>query len=333
MEKIDFVILWVDDQDPVWKKEKEYYQGEKNDKTTSDNRFRDWNTLKYWFRGVEKFAPWVHQIFFITYGHIPDWLNVNHPKLKIINHKDFIDEKYLPTFNSNVIEINLNKIEELSEHFVEFNDDMFLIKDTLPSDFFEKGLPKDEFVETIIMGNGNNDQYIHTLINNLNIINHNFIKSTVIKNNPFKHFHYRYGIKNFQTMSLLFWDKFSGFTNPHLPISHLKSTFDEVWEKEKAALLATCQNKFRMNNDVSHWVFRYWNLCKYRFSPRRTKKFGKYFDIDNISYRMICNHIEQQHSKVVCINDSSMWYDFEKIQPAIVQSFDKILPEPSSFEI
>ena len=31
-------------------------------KPVSDN-------LKYWFRGVEKFAPWVNKIYFITYGH------------------------------------------------------------------------------------------------------------------------------------------------------------------------------------------------------------------------------------------------------------------------
>lgn len=34
-------------------------------------RYRDWENLKYWFRGVETFAPWVNKVYFITYGHIP----------------------------------------------------------------------------------------------------------------------------------------------------------------------------------------------------------------------------------------------------------------------
>ncbi|MBQ6357217.1 MAG: capsule biosynthesis protein CapK, partial [Solobacterium sp.] len=40
-----------------------------------DNRFKDWGLFKYWFRGVEKFAPWVNKIYFITWGHVPTWLD------------------------------------------------------------------------------------------------------------------------------------------------------------------------------------------------------------------------------------------------------------------
>jgi len=47
----------------------------------------------------------------------------------IVNHKDFIPEEYLPIFNSNAIELNMHKIKELSENFVYFNDDMFVLKE------------------------------------------------------------------------------------------------------------------------------------------------------------------------------------------------------------
>ena len=56
-ESIDFVITWVDGDDPKWKKEKEQYS-KKND----SKRFRDWDNLQYWFRAVEKYAPWVINI-------------------------------------------------------------------------------------------------------------------------------------------------------------------------------------------------------------------------------------------------------------------------------
>ena len=58
-EKIDFVMLWVNEKDPEWQKEKnKYEQKELNEHENVDNskiRYRDWENLKYWFRGVEKF--------------------------------------------------------------------------------------------------------------------------------------------------------------------------------------------------------------------------------------------------------------------------------------
>ena len=47
---IDFVILWVDGNDPEWLKEKREYQGITENENSSDNRFRDWGILPYWFR-------------------------------------------------------------------------------------------------------------------------------------------------------------------------------------------------------------------------------------------------------------------------------------------
>ena len=81
--KIDFVIAWVDGNDEKWLLEKSKYSLVKeNDQ--SKIRYRDWENLKYLFRGIEKYAPWVNNVFFITYGHLPSWLNVNNDKLKIL---------------------------------------------------------------------------------------------------------------------------------------------------------------------------------------------------------------------------------------------------------
>ena len=110
---------------------------------TRNVRYRDWDTLKYWFRGVEKYAPWVNKIHFVTYGHLPKFLNTNNPKLNIVNHKDFIPKEYLPTFSANPIELNLHRIKDLSEQFVFFNDDMFVINKVKSTDFFKNGKPRD----------------------------------------------------------------------------------------------------------------------------------------------------------------------------------------------
>ena len=47
-------------------------------------------------------------------------------------------EKYLPTFNIRSIDAVLHRLAELSEKFIYFNDDMFLIKKSSPEEWFVK---------------------------------------------------------------------------------------------------------------------------------------------------------------------------------------------------
>ena len=52
---IDIVLLWVDGNDPVWQAEYvRYAPCVKGDKR--EVRFRDWNNLRFLFRGIEKYA-------------------------------------------------------------------------------------------------------------------------------------------------------------------------------------------------------------------------------------------------------------------------------------
>ena len=92
-DKIDIVLLWVDGSDEEWlKKKKQYEPG--LEISNEVNRFRDWGLLKYWFRGIEKNMSWINKIYFVVDNQKPSWLNEKHPKLKIVNHSDYIDEKY-----------------------------------------------------------------------------------------------------------------------------------------------------------------------------------------------------------------------------------------------
>lgn len=126
---IDIVIPWVDGNDMEWKQLRNEYlkqAGKIIDQASLNVRYRDWDNLQYIFRGIEKFMPWVNRIHFITCGHLPDWINLDHPKLNIVKHEDFIPNEYLPTFNSNAIEINICRIPDLAEHYINFNDDTLL---------------------------------------------------------------------------------------------------------------------------------------------------------------------------------------------------------------
>src|SRR5699024_6779837 len=188
--KIDFILPWVDGNDKLWQYKKSKY--ENNDSTDKRTlRYRDWDNLQYWFRGVEKFAPWVNKVHFITWGHVPKWLNTDHSKINIVKHEDYIPAKYLPTFSSHTIELNLHRIKGLSEQFIYFNDDMFIINKINPIDFFETNLPKDI---AVLRPNISNFRYSTSAIeaNNMEIINTKYKKNKAIKRNFFKWFSFKY---------------------------------------------------------------------------------------------------------------------------------------------
>ena len=166
MNEIDFVILWVDGNDPAWREEFVRTRQAEND-DASEIRYRDWRNLHYWFRSAERFAPWVRKVHFITWGHLPAWLRRDHPKLHIVNHRDFIPAEYLPTFNSNTIELNIHRIEGLADRFVLFNDDTFLTRGCRPEDFFRRGVPCDMARLSVVQPSSVG----HIIYNDLELIN------------------------------------------------------------------------------------------------------------------------------------------------------------------
>lgn len=327
---IDFVIPWVDGNDINWKTEKSKYDNKDNidniDK--SDNRYRDFENLHFWFRGVEQYAPWVNKIHFITWGHIPEWLNTDHPKINIVKHTDFIPNKYLPTFSANPIEINLHRISGLSENFVYFNDDIFLLKNVNKKDFFDNGLPCDI---ACLDATPTTELFSYILHNNVKIINDNFDKRDVIKTHKHKFFNIKYGKDLYRTITLYPWKKFTGFYNPHLTLSFNKQTFSNLWEKEYDILDKTSKSKFRNAEDISVWLFRYWRLVKGEFTPRKIS--GRNFNIvKSEDTRDLIESIKKQKYKVICINDTVESEHFDVIKDQINIAMNNILSKKSSFE-
>lgn len=220
MDKIDFVVTWVDENDEKWKKDKQFYSKGYSKKLNDEARFREWNNLQYWFRAVEKYAPWVHRVFFVTNGQIPVWLNTKYPKLICVKHTDYIDNQYLPTFNSNAIELNIHKINQLSEHFVLFNDDMFLNKEVYPNDFFISGVPRDTGIFSPIVPRKNSIDT--TVLNDVEIISSYFSTKDILKENKSKFFNFRYGKYNIKNLCVLPWKNILGFYDTHIPVSYNK---------------------------------------------------------------------------------------------------------------
>lgn len=141
-EPIDVVYTWVNSDDPCWKEKFDYYS--RHCKLNNSDigrhamdvaRFDDHNEIYYSIKSVIDFLPWVRTIFIVTDQQIPDVLSLS-SKIKIIDHREIIDEQYLPTFNSHVIEAHIHNISELSEDFIYFNDDVFVARPLLASHFF-----------------------------------------------------------------------------------------------------------------------------------------------------------------------------------------------------
>lgn len=332
MDKIDFVIIWVDGNDPQWINEKNKYSL-RDDESTAVNRFRDWNNLQYWFRGVETFAPWVNKIHFVTYGHLPEWLDESHPKLNIVKHTDYIPSNCLPTFSSHPIELNLHRIEGLSEKFVYFNDDMFIIKNVEISDFFVDGLPCDG-ARMCLLPTVPRSLFHNILYNDICMLNSKFQKDEVIKANFLKYVNFRYGLKpSIRNLLFTLLDKkeFPSFLYDHLPAPYLKSTFIDVWDNFEEDLIKTSLNKFRNIEDINQYIFRYWQFASGNFKPIDMRKFGKGFSLPQDLVN-VTRAIEQQQHKMICINDNDDNIDFEAAIKLINGSFDKILPRKSAYE-
>ncbi|MET9700218.1 stealth family protein [Streptomyces sp. NPDC006529] len=153
---IDAVITWVDSADPAWRRRRdralaEYAQdtvgaGAHGEPAFDDaaHRYRDRGELRYCLRSIAAHAPWVRRIFLVTDDQVPGWLAADHPGITVVPHRElFADPGALPVFNSHAIETQLHRIAGLAEHYLYFNDDMFLGRPQRPQSYFlPSGLPK-----------------------------------------------------------------------------------------------------------------------------------------------------------------------------------------------
>lgn len=328
--KIDVVIPWVDCNDKKWQDDYIAFSG-KNQHNFA--QYRDWGLLKYWFRCIEKNASWINNVFFITCGHVPSWLNLDCKKLKVIRHSDYMDSKYLPTFSSHPIELNLHKIKELSEHFIYFNDDIFIINKVEPTDFFYKGLPLDNACLSTFTPATRSDVISYVIYNDVATINMNFSKREKMKKYLWKWLSVKNGLQTLmKNIYCAFLKKYSAFENPHIAQAFLKSTFEEVWEKEGEYLDFVSGNKFRTKSDVNQWLMRYWQLINGKFYPHR--KIGKMTTLEKGKLGDIQNSFLKNKIKILCLNDNPNLSDDEYLllKGEIIELFDKNYPYKSIFE-
>ncbi len=328
--KVDFVIPWVDGDESKWKKSfNEQFQSH-NGVDANLSRYRDWELLKFWFRGVELNAPWVNKIYFITCGHLPKWLNVNHPKIVIVKHEDYIPSEYLPVFSSHPIELNMHRISGLSETFIYFNDDFFITSQVSVSDFFKDGKPLD--LPMLRVNNEGDTLFGNVLDNNMILIKSKYSVFKVILNSMRYWWHVKVPLRDiYHTLVGIFTTKNVIFKYHHLPQPLLKTTLFKAWDDFGEKLVVVSSNKFRDKIDVNQYVFKYIQYCLGHYSPINVSKLGTSISLSDSNFDLVEEIIDS--SKVVCLNDNDNITDFELVKSKIYEKFENLYPDKSKFEI
>ena len=334
-QPIDFVISWVDGNDPEWQKRR---NAVKNNGSTDFRieRYRDWGLLKYWFRAVEKNAPWVRTIHFVCDQDVPEWMNMDNPQLHIVKHEDYIPKQYLPTFSSHPIELNSFRIQGLSDQFVYFCDDMYIIRPMKPEDFFQHGLPVDcaglNPIPTDDLASKSKDKKIFYIpLNDTEYLNREFDFKTCLRKNPFKWFSLKYGNFFIRNLFLSRYSRFVGFFVFHLGQPYLKSSFEDAWNHNFDILNETCSHQFRDDHDVSQSFIRFRELAKGNFIPGKPINHAAFHISENNDE--ICNVIKNKSLPMICLNDGDIQAEsYERIRAELISCFESVFSEKSRFE-
>lgn len=307
----DIIVTYLNDKDKQWQedfkywKDKEIKEGkakESNRQAFGEERIRDWDTIKYFFRGIEQNCPWVNKIFLIVQNenHIPKWLNRNNPKLRIVYHDEYIPKDLLPTFNALLLGIYISNIKDLSENFIKCDDDYFFMNPIKEDKFFRYGLPvhkRNEVSYGYYNTSGEVGVFWKILNNDLDF-EKRFNKKI------------KYGIY-------------------HLPEARKKS-FEQSILKQYGEEIKShfTTSKFRHET----------NLCADIYSDI-LKLQDKVFIDDPYKNSAYCtlnskvNFNDYSNKEMVCFNDTELLDDYDKTKEKLIGFLDNKFPNKSSFEV
>lgn len=297
---MDAVIAFVDSSDPVWLMD--YYQTTNEEMFT--RRFRDWGLLRYVFRGIDKYMPYIDNVFLVVAyeSQVPSW--VNKETVKVVYHKDFVPEEYLPTFNCNVLEAYLWNIPGLGEEFIYFNDDTIIINPTVPEDFFENGLP---VFETNVYSINKEGQFAQIVRNSSNLA--------------------KLAISPIQFAGDISYQ----WTN-HVPDPFVKSECIACYNKISNFIKRTMTvTRSHLNMNQYLWLAYAYYQNKYvkRSMP------SAYFRLDR-PLDGLANTVLGDNIKTICINDCKDDLDdsvFETFSELALKPLEQKMPEKSKYEL
>lgn len=319
---IDAVITWVDPNDPRWRQDlRRFADASDPNHIAGGPRFRDGGLLRFCLRSIHAHLPWLRSVILVTAGQRPSWLRHPSPGVRLVSHGEiFPDRNHLPTFNSLAIESHLHRIAGLSEIFLYFNDDMFVLKPTAASRFitddgghllpFEfASLPADSVAATI------------------------YERSLAFTN---------------RLLNAQFPARATRMRIPHLPYVFSRSWFAQLWSVWPDALERTSATRFRSAASVALNVLYYHAVrewprddmpefavgCSY---PSRVIRYPKHSYIpvsrDGTSRPLAADLMKAAYAELVCLNDNTTNAQEAAHGLALMRQWlGQIFPHPAPWE-
>ncbi len=292
---MDAVIPYVDGSDPLWQRD---FQAAVPGPVV-ERRYRDWGTLPFLLRGIERHLPFIDRVFLVVAreSQVPAW--VDRSRLQVVQHADIIPAAYLPTFNSTTIELFLHRIPGLSERFLYFNDDIFPVQDTVEADFYPGGKPATGFAR-------------HLLACNL------FKKQT--------------RRSDALAREALGLPRSRVFLRPqHTCSPMLRSACEELFEKVGPQLLASL-TPVRDQRNVNQYVFLDYLYLSGRALARRRS--CRHISLATATPRALEAAIGRPDHQFLCINDVDMEpRRYKALREVLQQAFLARFPQKSSYEL
>ena len=311
MQPIDIVITYLNSQDDQWQKDYNYYKSleiktkihkETDQQSFGAERTREWDNLRYWFRGVEKNCSWVNKIFFIVQNerHVPKWLDITNPKLRIVYHDEFIPKELLPTFNALVIAFYISNIPDLSENYITCDDDMFFINPVAANEFFNQDDSVVLDIRKLPYKLGNKNEWEKIMNNNILFL-HKFMTK----------------------------ESECSFSYSHLPDPTNKSTTNKLITENYALFFNSFkQSKFRATSNYQRFIFV--DFPKIGKNEKHTTR------VDNsrhIQYTSKTNLMNYSNYKIICVNDSEDLDNSNICKNNLLAFLHLKFPDKSAFEL
>jgi len=297
---VDIVFTWVNSEDEEWKKMILEY---KTEEELDFDRYQNFDELKYALRAIEKHIPWVRNIYIVTNCIKPKWLGSDE-KINWISHEEVFPSKdYLPTFSSHAIESCLHRIDGLSEYFIYFNDDVFLMKNMKKTDFFKSNDCSISFMESygasFYPREVDDESYINASLNGKRLLEKKFGISPV-------QFH------------------------KHVPHVLRKSILMQMEEDFKESYEIVRLNRFREKTDISTISFLYHHYAYFKKESVRESRLGHL--IRNTNYRAKARAIKVTTPHFICINDGGGSSTDGNYKEWMLEFLEKYYPTPAIWE-
>ena len=288
------MITYVDGNDPVWKKDYEKYMNA----PVLAKRFRDWGTLPYLFRGIQYRMPFIENVFLVVSheSQVPEW--VDRENVKVVLHKDYIPEEYLPTFNSTTISLFLHRIPGLGEEYLYFNDDIFPVGECKREDYFRNG--------KVVIG-----MSTHLFVGSM-------YKNHVKRSNQLA----RRALGKCQTPF---------FRRPqHSCIPMLKSECERIFMEQKTEIENSIS---RVRSNDNYNMSLYMSYLYYQGKVVNKRISCKHVSMATVSPSTIGSYVLEPSKSFVCINDVNMTEEkYAEFRTALLDAFEKKIPQKSRFE-